>query len=397
MNTFSIKPSVAPRTSFRAVLLGLGVCVSSVAPLLRAQADTSANKDYIVFVGLNLEVSESGKYLPVIDAENNVVHVDRDHKREKIDLKRAEGIRITRGVKLSTRQAEIADLESEMESRRGKMEALQANLAVQGELQDQMQRQDSGFARADYNGVRRQDNGASTGSAQSSYTAQVPQINQGMSASNVLLDRQIAQIGGVADTYNVSFNLSSPTPIESGYVVLVTDFVVPGKDEAVHYRVATRSLGRIDVKPKHITLSQSGFPAGFEVKAHHVGVFSEGQEVVTNLSDKRVPLSRKDAEQFLLMQYVIAHQGETRVAKAYPMLPQPELRKRVDPSQLPPVVYVDVDKEGAVLGYFGDKTGKQKLTGQAETAMQVVSFYPALEKGAPVAGRATVVVAELLK
>lgn len=376
---------------------GCGLIPSAPA----AGTETSASAPYVLFVGMNLEVSEGGKFLPVTGAATNRVEVQQNHQAKQIELRKAEAIRITRGVKLSTLKASVADLQVDQQARAASMEALQASMAVMGEYQDQMQRQLGGMVRAGYLGspdARPDARIAAMAAAEESYSSSAPGIAQNMQASDLMIRRQINDTSrGVVDTFNVAFDLSSERPIGAGYVALVTDFTVPGKDEVLHYRVATKAFDGIGTKPRRFDLSQSGFPLGFLVKGHHVHLFADGQEIVTNLSDKQVPLSRKEAEQYLMLQYVLSHPGETRTARAYPMVPEPELRRSIDARSLPPVVYVDVDAEGAVLGLYADAAGQQKLSEQGQAAMQGLAFYPALEKGAPVKGRASVVIADLLR
>ena len=124
---------------------------------------------------------------------------------------------------------------------------------------------------------------------------------------------------------------------------------------------------------------------GYILESHHVYLFEEGEEIATDISRKRVPLTADEAFQYSVIEYVGAHKGQTLGATpAIERLPR-QLRQQLMVGQLSDTYYVRVTKEGRVADAFRDAEGKQPLGNpQLEAVLKAVPFMPGLAAGKPV-------------
>ena len=128
-----------------------------------------------------------------------------------------------------------------------------------------------------------------------------------------------------------------------------------------------------------------------------MALFANGQEVATNLSEKRLALTSDQAHQFFLIDYLGSHRGATLPPAPMLMTPRSEFRRQVENTETNQIIYANIDKMGNVLAMSTDAAGTQRLPASVESALQNVRFMPALEKGTPVDGRVKVTLAQLAK
>ena len=152
----------------------------------------------------------------------------------------------------------------------------------------------------------------------------------------------------------------------------------------------------MDAKPRKVALYQTPFPEGFHLRNYTIALYGNGQEVATNLSDTKMELTRDEAYQYIFVDYLSTHKGQTRPPAAVLMAPRAEL-KRLPASELSQSVYVHVDKEGHVIKVSTDESGKHDAGSNIASALQYFRFIPALDKGVAVNGRAKLTVAEFVQ
>jgi len=126
-----------------------------------------------------------------------------------------------------------------------------------------------------------------------------------------------------------------------------------------------------------------------------MGLYANGQEVATNLSEKRLALTSDQAFQFFLIDYLSSHKGATLPPTAVLMTPRSEFRRQVENIPAHQMIHANVDKTGTIAMISMDAAGTQRLPAALESALQNVRFMPALEKGIPVDGRVKVTIAQL--
>ncbi len=190
------------------------------------------------------------------------------------------------------------------------------------------------------------------------------------------------------DALRVSFAISSRRPIRDPYIVTIARFRerngVAGKVRSLVY---ARPLGPIDANPQTVAFTEEGFAPGFEILEFQAHLYSGGKEIATNLSSNRVELTRDEAFDYLVIQYLALHRNETRPAESAPEAFPVELPARATHGKYLPAYFVRVSKDGNALGVYADGACTRKAGDDAvESVVKGLRFMPALDRGKAVAG-----------
>lgn len=198
------------------------------------------------------------------------------------------------------------------------------------------------------------------------------------------------------DAVSIRFTVSSENYLEKPYLVVITRFHTrddrPGQARNAVY---ARALNPIGSKPTKIDVLQGGMPRGFEIEEAQVHLYDDGREIPTEASPKRVPLSRDEAFEYLKIEYLSGHKGDTLMATAALGRPTKDQRLQLTPNQWKDFYYAKVSKDGVPLGTYTDEACTQPAEGLAGELARNVRYYPALEKGEQVEGNARLRFAEL--
>ncbi len=198
------------------------------------------------------------------------------------------------------------------------------------------------------------------------------------------------------DAVSIRFTVSSETYLEKPYLVAITRFHTrddkPGEARSAVY---ARALEPIGSKPTGVDVLQGGMPPGFEIEEVQVHLYDNGREIPTEVSPKRVPLSRDDAFEYLKIEYLAGHKGDTLIATPALGRPTKEQRLQLPPNQWKAVYYAKVSKDGVPLGTYTDEACTQPAEGLVGELVKNVRYYPALEKGQQVEGTARLSLREL--
>jgi len=198
------------------------------------------------------------------------------------------------------------------------------------------------------------------------------------------------------DAVEVRFEVSSPVYLEKPYVVVITRFHArDDKLGVARNAVYAKALDTIGSKPTKIELLHGGFPLGFEIEDLQVHLYNEGKEIPTDIAQKRVPLTRDEAFEYLKIEYGSAHKGETLTATPALGRPDKEQRLQLTPNQLKATYYVKVSKDGLPLSTFFDEECTQPVDDAIGALARNVRCYPAMDKGKPVEGTARLSLLEL--
>jgi len=380
--------------------------LASVALLIAIASPAVAagnSKEYVLFVGTDLAVKQDGQFYHVVGAGKDVLKVDRDRQVREVKQLSGAQIKISRGVKLSSLAATISNVRTDSYDRaaaQAQFEAMRTSMMLTDEANLTEDRMHGRMVLASAVAV----GGGSTGGDQSvagvakqqreatsAYTDALP----GVEALNSTASTFYFDQSGRRDSAEVSlsFDVSSPEPIENAYLVIVANY---GDADKIARQISTRELKRIDDHPRRIKVSQAASISGLAFKNFDFGVYAGGQEVATNLSDKRMPLTADQAYQFFLIDYLSSHAGATTPPVPMLMTPRTEFRQRVGGAEVERPIYAQVDKSGMVVSYSEDEAGTGKLSASLESALRDVRFMPALQNGTPVDGRVKLTLSELL-
>jgi len=190
------------------------------------------------------------------------------------------------------------------------------------------------------------------------------------------------------DSMDVEFDISSDKPLYNPYVVTITRFHDKlAKPGVVQNLVYARALDPIDSHFTHVQFSEDGFPFNYELIDFQLHVYNRGVEIATNLSAKRVELTRDEAFEYVKMEYIDAHRSDTRPAvPAMGKLPA-ELPERLAAGKYAETFFVRVSKDGLAAAPFVDVACSKRIDDPfLEAVVKSLRFKPALAHGEPVDG-----------
>jgi hypothetical protein len=212
---------------------------------------------------------------------------------------------------------------------------------------------------------------------------------------------QLSTVGGVEifgadpgghDALDVSFTLTSARPLPDPYLIIISRFKNPG-DAGGAYRelVYAKALAPLEVsKPVDVKLEQAGFPPGFNLMNFEIHLYNAGVEIGTNVAPKHTTLTLDGAFEYVKRHYLAAHRTDT--LPATPVLADlpSDLESRVAAGSYAAPIYVKVSKEGLALSPFSDSACSKPIDdAYLASVLKTIRFKPALDKGEPVEGVAT--------
>jgi hypothetical protein len=366
-------------------------------------------KDHVLFVGTDLAVKEGNQFYHVVGAKKGALQIEKNHRVTEVHLGQGADIRVSRGVKLSRLSAAIDNLRTESVDRaaaRAQLEAMKASMMMEVVSADGADRLQGGIAVADQ-GTSINPDATFNPDATRAFIAQVRNGAQSAYSNGVAEFARTANLASSHFSENlnastsaeveVTFDVSSPEPINQAYIVVVATYGTASKTNEISRQISAQEFDHIDAQPRHVRMSHPAELNGLPFKKFDVGLFANGQEVATNLSEKRLPLTSDQAYQFFLIDHLSHHRNATMPPTPLLMTPRSEFRRQVEQAGTNQTIYANVDKSGNVLAVSADAAGTQRLSPTVESALKNVRFLPALDNGTPVDGRTKVTLAQLTK
>ena len=198
------------------------------------------------------------------------------------------------------------------------------------------------------------------------------------------------------DAVEVRFEVSSPEFLEKPYVVVITRFHArDDKPGVARNAVFAKALEGIGAKPTKVAILHGGYPPGFEIEELQVHLYNEGREIPTEVAQKRVPLSRDEAFEYLKIDYFRDHKAGTVAATPAVGRPDRQEMLRLGPKLFDAAYFVKVDKSGRPGGVYADEDCSQPVDATVAALAGAVRYYPALENGKTVDGVARLVLSRL--
>ncbi len=149
-------------------------------------------------------------------------------------------------------------------------------------------------------------------------------------------------------------------------------------------------------RPAKIHFVEGGFPFDFEVVDFQLHLYNQGEEVATTESSKRVQLTRDEAFEYVKIEYLTAHKGDTLPAVPALALLPPDFRSQLSADALKATIFVRVSKDGRADGAFADASCSKPIVDASFAGIvRSLRFYPALAKGEAVDGIASLNLAQL--
>lgn len=338
------------------LLLGIGPALTT------GEADEP--KEFILYTGANLKVLDGNREYLVVGVTEVAVQVEIDGKAEARGYDELGELWIDREMKLNALSATIQGIEIRKASATGRAGKVDWGSIAAGTYAS-TQGADSGKGGEGFDQSLLLNPGSSGFQTDSSSRPELP-------------DEQ-TEPNPDLDALEVTFQLASEHAIPAPYLVLKTDYRIAGQPGAVFRKFHLEVVDGIGTVPRTVRLLQRGFPPGFAVDDYEVFLYSGRREVPTNLSDKQIALTRDEAMQYLILEYLVGHKGETLGPRPMWVGMPAETKKMVREGTANPSVQLSLDTKGRVteLEFLEGPDPDPAIV----DAIRAFRFYPALEQG----------------
>lgn len=199
----------------------------------------------------------------------------------------------------------------------------------------------------------------------------------------------------MSDALEFKCSISSPRPLAKAFLAVTLRYVAPNAPTVVQAKTRFQSFNRLTGKPRKVKFVIRDLPLGFHLVGCDFDLFSDGEQVATNLSKSVEAVNEEHVYQYFLRDYLIRNRAQTRAAKPLLLASAEALRLQVNKAGLEQVVFVVVDKLGNTVSLSADGVEARDLPEQVMSVLQHVRFLPALEDGQPVDGRLRLRVGDL--
>ncbi len=316
---------------FRSVLVAAG-------PVLRlAAADPSPEpKTHTLFMGVDLDIQQKKEFFRVLDVSGGSFVIKVGDHNVDVPMDRGKtAMKVIRELKLTESSATIADLKGERAytpendpvKRFSKQQMGSSGQAIADNAQANWNLAISYVGAAErvqdyYNKIGL--GGSEGNSAVAAATENVnttalihqnAQFNAGRGLNNigVMVDKMQGELDKkLFDAMEVTFRVSSPHPLHYPYIVIVAQYREQDEKPGVaHNWIFASQLDPINNEPRRIRILRGGLPPGFELEKFQVHLYDHGNEIATNVADKRVPLTKDEAFEYVLIDYLGNHKGAT--------------------------------------------------------------------------------------
>ena len=390
------------RTTARQMLSAMALCAAMIPATAGAQATP---KTYTRFLGANVAVNLDKSAYPVRDVSGSAWVVEINGEQKVISAKQGPiNLKITPVMKLAEVSAVIADFkragaytfanDPSVKLTRGLGQAATISAGYQAAanqanaINPTIVTVGTATGTPSGSGV-----GSSGGPGQGAVAA--ASASAGVQASADLMGKPTDDSG--YDAMSVEFEVSSPKPLQNPYVVTMTRFHPPGSDPTtVQSLVFAKALDPVGPTPTKVTFTEEGFPINFSVVDFQIHLYNGGTEVATSLSEKREAMTFDQTFDYVKSLYLESHKGATM--RAMPMMGDvpADFASHLVPGKYPETVYVKISKEGLADAAFSDSACEKRIEDPyLDSVLKDLRFKPALEKGAPVEGTASIKLAQL--
>ena len=377
----------------------LGAAVLSLAlPLLARADETAAPKPYILYLGADLSIEHDGKLYPVRKVKGRSFVIEINGKEVRVPM---TGGTVNTVLKESLKLTEASASVANLKYKQTYTPANDPDLDLQNSAMMNQAILDTGSPAPSnsasgaqlQNGVSMKPNqgmgsqtAASNGVGASAISSLGQQIESGSNGFNTNNSGGPAE--GDFDAIDLSFEVSADHPLADPFMIVIVRYHDPkGKPDAAFNWIHADRLDPITDKLEMIHFIGAGLAKGYQIESVQVHVYDRGEEIATDVSPKRMALSRDQAFMYLTFDYVGSHKGATLPAvPAWQTLTE-EARARIPEALVGQTVYVRVSKDGNAGESFLDADCTRKVENPGlGSLLQGIHFNPALENGTPVAG-----------
>ncbi|WP_221032692.1 hypothetical protein [Actomonas aquatica] len=185
--------------------------------------------------------------------------------------------------------------------------------------------------------------------------------------------RSRGESAGDFDALDISFLLSTPTPVRDAYAVVIASVAEEGQTRP---RSFYETIGDLGPKPRRVYLRRTGFKAGFTVENVTVHVYARGQELVSNLSAKNTPLTAEQTRDYLLLSYLSEHATESLPAQPVWSLAPPALLAAESASAFDRTVAINLDADGSLISIHDSRAAAETFAASIHDASTLRAGNP---------------------
>lgn len=363
------------------VLVGPASAQSPAAPR-SISSRPSPERNYRLFVGVDLKVMNKSELRNVSDFENQRIRLEGDTQIAPRDLGQVQFVHNTKLGQHPITVAEFDYLRSFTVEADDQLEAMKKQNSMQMYNQDRIQQLELSVISAAQFGP---DGPIDIGGGK---TIMPPDLNlavnnfESFEQNNALTNdlEFLTRKGGKSgdDEFNtivVRANISCPVPLVDTYAVGIARILTP--DHKTKDVIFFEDVGDIGPEPRGIMIQKQGLPLGFELQDLKLHIYREGQELVSDQSEKQFALTRDEALEYIALERVSSNRRKTLPAEpAWSLVPASLLASdRPENFDFPLTVHVDargrvtaIDESSIVPGHIG-------------AIINELLFLPAIENG----------------
>jgi hypothetical protein len=388
------------------VLLIAGVGLHAAPPTKAPNvAPAAGEKTHSLFMGIDVSVERDKTFYHVRDVSGSSWVINVHGRPEFVPTDRSSlNLKVDQSLKLTDASALLADLKAERAYMPGsdpRTQSLRKQVQSSAFFTEVAQTAERNLREAEFTAAYGGDTdphirGGTMLDVEKTIQAMAnAQTAASGDFTNPLFHQEIAEEQLKQENYDaiaIDFDVSAAKPLPNPYLIVVVQFhEKKAKPGTARNWIYAQSLDPIDATPRKIRLLRGGFPPGYEFEKVDVHLYNRGQEVATNVSPKRVPLTRDEAFQYLVVEHISAHKGATTPATpAMARLPT-DLATRLAAGQGQKVYYVNVSKDGYVTDAYEDADYAKAIEDPFFSGVvKQIWFKPALENGKPVAAKTSV-------
>jgi hypothetical protein len=379
---------------------------------------TAVPATHVLFMGAELAAERGRVYYPVVDVSGASLVIKPGGSSVRLPLASAANLRITEQLKLSEASVALDDYKAERAYSAGADPSAQlaktaalaagesavADLAAAAERSATLAVGEAGVLVA--NATRpeqRAEAQAMLNRAQATQAGAQASLDRALAAqTSQIYDvaSQSTRLNGSEnfDAIRITFTVTAETDLAQPYYGIIARIHDPdARPGQTRPWVYLQPLGAMVAgETRKVLVHQSGFPPGYQLAACEVHVYDGEQELATNLSRRRVPLSDQEAREYRVFEYIGANKGRTLPAALVTRSLATGVWAAVPKAQLAETFHVRVGKDGTVAAAFRDAAGRKPVADADVTAaLKTLRFNPALDAGKPVESLAPVVLGSL--
>ena len=377
-----------------ATLLSLSINASAASKSVGSQ--TTPERDYRLFVGLNVEVSQDDHFSLIEGYTNNRVRTDASPNL--VSLRSLDDMRFTYAPKLSRNSLVIKNLSTKKIASTAKaaLKAMRNQQALQDYQTDQTARMQSEYNKLAAEAATTEDpqllqEVTVLETALNDFKAVASKMSDQSTTVDNMTSRQKILSGDVSTALLITAQVSSPFPITDAYLVGVAQI---GTEESVGKDVIFFDrIPRLDQKSRQIKVIKEGLPREFKVLDVKIHIYRNGQELVTDKSAKQFALTQEEALEYLALERVSKNRGKSLAPEPAWSLAPAELFSSAKADAFDFPMTVQVDETGKVTQI--DPT--IVVPDNVAALVTELPFFPGLEDGVAVASTAQVNLASFFR